>query len=184
VILGTDEDCIVPEEISIRAAVTGDHGILASLSAVVQQLHVGERPDVFKRVDVGGLEQWFADTLAAGSAKIWIAQVGDTPAGYALIVDQRRSENVFCYQRRWHEVEQIGVLPKYRRHGIARALLRHVIESAAAEGVSEIELNTWSFNKIAHLSFQRLGFITKNVRFERRSRKRGGHDGEASTLRD
>ena len=100
--------------------------------------------------------------------------MGDAPAGYALVLDQRRDENVFCYQRRWHEVEQIGVHPEYRRHGIARSLIQHIIDRADAEGVSGVELNTWSFNSSAHLAFERLGFVTKNVRFERQVRTEPG----------
>jgi hypothetical protein len=33
--------------------------------------------------------------------------------------------------------------------------------------VSEIELNTWTFNEVAHRSFERLGLVAKNLRFIR-----------------
>jgi ribosomal protein S18 acetylase RimI-like enzyme len=65
------------------------------------------------------------------------------------------------------EVEQIGVDPAYTRQGIARALFRHITEAAIADGVSEIELNTWTFNRTAQLAFERLGFVAKNLRFVR-----------------
>src|SRR5262245_51534411 len=142
--------------------------MLAALSARVQELHARERPEVFKPVDLPGLERWFADALASGSARIWIAHVGEKPVGYAVVVEQRRADTVFTYARRWLEVEQIGVDPAYRRRGIARDLFRHVTEAAIADGVSEIELNTWSFNSAAQLAFERLGFVAKNLRFIRR----------------
>jgi hypothetical protein len=65
----------VSVEITIRAAVAGDASVLASLSALVQELHFHERPDVFKRADVDGLTQWFAETLAAGTAQAWMAEI-------------------------------------------------------------------------------------------------------------
>jgi GNAT superfamily N-acetyltransferase len=163
----------VAQEISIRRAVEGDQAILAALCAFVQELHVRERSDVFKPVDLTGLEQWFAEALAAGTSRIWIASLGETPVGYALVVDQRRGDNVFTYPRRWHEVEQIGVHPAYMRRGIARALFRRIVEAATADGVPEIELNTWIFNKVAHLSFERLGFAPKNLRFGRQIKPMG-----------
>ena len=156
------------QEIRIRVAAAGDEGILASLSAVVHELHVGQRPDVFKPTDLRGLEDWFLQTLKAASAKIWIAELGNLPVGYALVTPQRRTENVFCYERRWHEVDQVGVHPNYRRQGVARSLLRYVVESARADGVSDLELNTWTFNEVARNSFERLGFVSRNVRLERR----------------
>ena len=145
----------------------GDQAILAALCAFVQELHVRERPDVFKPVDPPGLESWLWDALDRGSATIWIADLGGMPTGYALVLEQRRSENVFAYARRWHEVEQICVHPAYTRRGIARALLRHVAEVARAEGVPDIELNAWAFNKVAQVSFKHLGFAAKNLRLVR-----------------
>src|SRR5262245_42233286 len=141
--------------------------MLAALSARVQELHVRERPEVFKPVDLPGLERWFAVALASGSSRIWIAHIGEKPVGYAVVVEQRRADNVFAYARRWHEVEQIGVDPAYTRRGIARELFRRVTEAAMVDGVSEIELNTWPFNTVAHLAFERLGFVAKNLRFAR-----------------
>jgi GNAT superfamily N-acetyltransferase len=163
-------------EIRIRVAAAGDEAILASLGAVVQDLHVGQRPDVFKPTDRRGLEDWFLNTLNVASAKIWIAELGDLPVGYALVIPQRRSENVFCHARRWYEVDQIGVHPEYRRHGVARRLLRHVVEAARADGVPDVELNTWTFNDVARTSFERFGFVSKNVRLERRTDLHGDHD--------
>ena len=156
------------QEIRIRVAAAGDEAILASLSASVHDLHVGQRPDVFKPTDFRGLEEWFRQTLNAASAKIWIAELGARAVGYAVVIPQRRTESVFCYERRWHEVDQVGVHPYYRRHGVARSLLRSIVESARADGVSELELNTWTFNDVARNAFERLGFVSRNVRLERR----------------
>jgi len=158
----------VRDNIKIRAALDTDASTFAALSAFVQDLHFRERPDVFKETDVLGLERWFQNTLSTASAQIWIAEIGDVPTGYIVVTPQSRDESVFCYQRCWHEVDNIGVHPKYRKRGVARALLNHVVRIAAAKGVPEIELNTWSFNQLAHRSFEHVGFLRKNLRFARR----------------
>ena len=78
---------------------------------------------------------------------------------------------MFCYERRWHEVEQIGVHPRFRSLGVGRELLEHIVRVAAESDVPEVELNTWIFNTSAHHAFQRCGFATKNLRFERIARQ-------------
>lgn len=153
----------------LRIAEAGDERLLARLCAPVKELHVGARPDVFRGIGVAALEQWFRGVLAEGSARIWICHVGDEPAGYVLVRDERRPENAFCHPRHWHEVDQIGVDPRFQRRGIARALLQCVTESAAAEGVAEVELNCWSSNASARAAFAKLGFREMRARLVRRS---------------
>jgi ribosomal protein S18 acetylase RimI-like enzyme len=158
------------DDIQLRTAGLGDEGVLAQLCAHVQSLHLRQRPDVFKDADASSLEQWFRAVLAEGSATVWICDVGVETAGYVLVRKERRPENVFCHQRDWHEVDQISVHPKFQGRGIARTLLRRVAEAATAEGVHEVELNTWYFNEAAQSAFSKLGFSVKNVRFSRRAR--------------
>jgi ribosomal protein S18 acetylase RimI-like enzyme len=163
---------ILPRETRIRLAALGDEAVLATLGADVHELHVSQRPDVFKPLDGPGLERWFRDRLTSGDAKIWIAHIGDVPVGYAVAMKHNRVENVFCFERRWYEVDQVGVRPQYRRRGVGRRLLEHVVEFAMADGVPDVELNTWTFNDLARASFERLGFVSRNVRLERRPARR------------
>jgi ribosomal protein S18 acetylase RimI-like enzyme len=159
----------MPNEPQLRTADLGDEVALARLCASVQAIHWRERPDFFKEIDLAGLERWFRGVLAERSATVWICHVGDEAAGYVLVRKERRPENVFHHHRHWHEVDQISVEPRFQRRGIAEALLRRVAESAAAEGVDEVELNTWYFNEDAQTAFAKLGFSVKNVRFSRKA---------------
>ena len=59
----------------------------------------------------------------------------------------------------------MAVDPRYQRQGVAKALFGRVIESAVAEDVKDIELNTWNFNRPAQLAFQKLGLVSRSVRF-------------------
>ena len=160
-------DAAVSEGIRIDPAIAGDESTLAVLCSLVQEMHARERPDFFKRVNLSALDMWFSDALGNAAFKIWLARVDGTPAGYAVVTEQRRDDNVFGHSRRWYEVEQVGVRPEFQRRGIARALLARASESAAAEGISEIELTTWHFNEAARESFERCGFVVKSVRLER-----------------
>ena len=90
-----------------------------------------------------------------------------TPVGYVTAVINSRPESPFAPARRWCELDAIGVVPEQRRRGVARELVRAVIEYAAAQGVQQVELASWSFNEPAHRAFERLGFTRKTLRFER-----------------
>jgi len=162
----------VSDEIRIRKAGVGDGGSLAALCVFVQELHFRARPDVFKEPDAQGLEDWFQSTLAAASPEILIAEMGAVPVGYAVVNEQRREPNLWCHERRWWEVDQLSVHPDYRRHGVARALVRRIVESASAAGIAEVELTTWSFNDVALRAFGRVGFAPKIVRLALRSPSR------------
>jgi len=158
----------MPNDIQVRAVGPGDERILAYLCADIQALHVRAQPDVFKEVDLDGLEQWFRVVLAEASAEGWLGYVGEQAVGYALVRKERRPANVFCHERRWHEIDQIGVRADFQGRGIARHLLQRVADSAAAQGVFELELNTWYFNERAQTAFSKLGFSVKTVRFHRK----------------
>ena len=157
----------------IRAAVDGDAAALASLSAFVQEFHFAERPDVFKPVDLGALESWFRAATVDPSWQILIAEVAGTAAGYVAVMDGSRLESAFARPRRWREIEQLSVSANHRRRGVASALLARVAASALSDGISVLELNTWAFNDVARQSFQRLGFLERNVRYERQVRATG-----------
>jgi len=166
----------------IQRAGPGDEQVLASLCAEVQALHAAARPDVFKPANSVGLAAWFKDVLETGAAKAWICRVGEVPVGYVLVRDQRRADDVFCHERRWYEIEQLGVLLAHRRAGLARALVARVVDAAAADGVDAIELHGWSFNEAAQRTFRSLGFAPKSVRFEWTPTR--ARDGRAPTLEE
>jgi diamine N-acetyltransferase len=157
------------QEITIRAAVDGDLEHLVAMSASVQELHVAGRPDVFKPIDPEVLSGLFKRRLAESTVRIWIAEIAGALVGYAVAVDKRHEENTHTYARSWREIEEIAVRAEYRRRGIASALVRHVEVVTRADGISVVELNTWTFNDAARRSFERLGFVPKHVRYERRN---------------
>ena len=153
----------------IRIAVLGDERALADLNAFVQNLHVENKPSFFKSADLDEVASWFRSLISDPAVKIWIAEEGGEPVGYAIMILHSREENPFCYARCFVEIDQIGVHPGYRHRGIGRSLIEHIIRTAHTEGIRDIELSSWSFNTEAHESFRRLGFKPKLIRFGRES---------------
>ena len=155
------------DDITIRPARRGDdEAALAEIAAVVQQLHFAARPDIFKPVDPSALEAWFRSALKRPRPGITLAQLSGAAVGYAISIDAGREDSAFAHPRRWREVDQLAVLPGYRRRGVARALIADAAASARAAGFPALELNTWAFNEVARTTFRRLGFIERNMRHE------------------
>jgi ribosomal protein S18 acetylase RimI-like enzyme len=152
--------------VTIRAAVLGDEQRLAVLNSCVQELHVANRPDSFKPSDLGEIAEWFRTFLRSASAHIWIAEEQGEAVGYVTSLVRERPENPFCRSHRWCEIDQIAVDPRFRRRGIARALIQKAVATAAAEEISMVELVTWAFNEEAQVTFRKLGFVPKLVRWE------------------
>lgn len=151
---------------TIRAADSKDVPAVAGLNAEVQDLHVASRPDQFKAAQLNEIAQWLEQLLRNSSARLWVAEVDGEVVGYAAALARERSENPFCPARKWWDIDQLGVQARHRRAGIGRALVHHVVNEARAEGVRDLELNTWAFNQNAREAFTSLGFVPKTVRFE------------------
>ena len=155
--------------VTIRAAVLGDVRRLGVLNSCVQELHVANRPDSFMPSDLDEVAEWFRTFLQSRSAHIWIAEEHGEFVGYVTSIVHERPENPFCRPRRWCEIDQIAVDPRFRRRGIGSALIQKAVATARAEGIAIVELGSWSFNEAAQGAFQKLGFVPKFVRWELRN---------------
>jgi len=78
----------------------------------------------------------------------WLAWDEDEPVGFALVRDLGNE----C------EVLSIGVLPRWRRLGIGRALLHSVVTEARQRGQSSIVLEVATDNDAAAALYADLGF--------------------------
>jgi diamine N-acetyltransferase len=151
--------------VTIRRAILGDEPALAELNAFVQDFHVANNPTYFKPSTHDDVVGWFRGLLEMPMARIWIAVDGDTAVGYVIALARERSEHVFGRSRRWLEIDQIGVRPGHRRRGIGRSLVEAVLQAADGDGIRDVELSTWAFNREAQRAFRRLGFTPRVVRF-------------------
>jgi ribosomal protein S18 acetylase RimI-like enzyme len=151
---------------TIRKAGIGDEGLLASLNAFVQDIHLAKRPADFKTTNIAELTDWYRSLLEASTGLAWIADLDGRPVGYVLAVVHQRSENRLCPARRWLELEEIAVDPEFRRQGIGRALILNALSEANARGIATIEATSWAFNGETHELLRGVGFVTKTLRFE------------------
>ena len=69
----------------------------------------------------------------------------------------------------WHLLEELhinnlAVLPAYRRLGVATTLLRRVLEDGASKGASRATLEVRRSNEPARILYERFGFVVAGVR--------------------
>jgi ribosomal protein S18 acetylase RimI-like enzyme len=97
----------------------------------------------------------FRDVVDIPGMQTFLAEIGDTIAGYVLCGVEDRLK-VFAIEKRIG-IGGVFVKPEYRRRGVGRALFDHVADFARQHGVKMIELSADTENDA--LSFYRaIGF--------------------------
>jgi ribosomal protein S18 acetylase RimI-like enzyme len=94
------------------------------------------------------------DLLAADTFWLLLAVVDGQPAGLAAVarVPKADARGGFLF------VDELTVLPAYRHQGVATALLRQVIDTAAALGLAGVRLLVRPENAAARRLYAALGF--------------------------
>ena len=90
----------------------------------------------------------------------WLVWEGDEPAGFILVRDLGNE----C------EVLSLGVAPRWRRRGLAQALLARTVEEAKSRRLPSLVLEVAVDNDPAHDLYTGAGFVTvgRRARYYRR----------------
>ncbi len=94
-------------------------------------------------------ELWPLDSI-----RIWVARSGDELVGYYLLQSVGEES----------ELHTFAVKPEFRRRGIGRMLLDHMIEQAKGRGTTRVFLQVRPSNTPARTLYGSLGFSAVGVR--------------------
>jgi ribosomal protein S18 acetylase RimI-like enzyme len=94
------------------------------------------------------------DLLASDSFWLLLAQVDAQPAGLAAVARLPKVDGRAGYLF----VDELSVLPAYRRQGVATALLQHTLALADEWGLAGVRLLVRPENEAARRLYQSLGF--------------------------
>jgi ribosomal protein S18 acetylase RimI-like enzyme len=152
----------------IRQAVPEDAVDIAVVNDVVQKIHAEAYPEVFKYpTDLQEATAFFREKVQEKDHFVLVAFEEDQMIGYVWFAIEQRKENPFKYKREMVYIHQIAVSLNHRHKGIGRALMDKVEAFAQEQGIRNIALDTWSFNRGAHLFFEKVGIGPYNIKMEK-----------------
>ena len=108
------------------------------------------------------------DLLESDSCWLLLAEVEGQPAGLAAAARLPKADA----RAGFLFVDELNVLPAYRRQGVARALLRHVIALADELGLAGVRLLVRPENEAARRLYRSLGFEEHATLFGQRLSRR------------
>jgi len=99
-------------------------------------------------------ERMFIEELEGPSRVYFMMLAYDAPIAYAGAWDTGGDYNIIS----------VAVLPEYRHSGIAKALIKRLIEDAKSKNIRAVSLEVRADNTEAIKLYQNLGFIITNTR--------------------
>ena len=146
----------------IREAKIEDLKQIAIIQKQIQDLHLKERPEIFKEKNMNMIEQELIQMMNSKEETIIVA-VNEKSIIYGILIykikEIKNHINLQDSKILW--VDDIGVNEKYRKNGIGKKLMEEAENIARLQKCNRLELNCWSFNKDALEFYKSLELTTQ-----------------------
>lgn len=150
----------------IRSASSEDLNAVQPLAEALHHLHRLQRPDLFPEFDAGSFRHQFLAALCRTDAQIFLAVSEEKQLlGYCSACFRLRTYPGLPASRIL-SVEELFVLPGFRREGIGSALFRHALDWGRQLGARSAELTVWGFNREAEDFYHRFGMAVRSSMLE------------------
>lgn len=151
--------------VKIRPLEEGDFRTVAALYEQVHQLHVQNRPDMYRGAYT--LTRAEFDEMRLGSGQIALAaEVDGEVVGLCAATMKETADSPILVHNRIAYVDVLCVAEGCRRQGIARRLWAELAERAKELGARRIELKVWQFNEDALGFYRSVGMRIKYTAME------------------
>lgn len=144
--------------IGVRPARPEELARVNALRREVNDLHVQGRPDIFRPGFNAELQRHVFDQYAENPNNVIVALLDGEVCGFATVQEIRRPESPYALARAFYRVEEFGVDSRFRRRGVATALVDYMKRDARARGFDRVELDVWAFNDGALAFYEAAGF--------------------------
>ena len=152
----------------IRKLTEFDYDMVVELYKELDEFHVQARPDYFVPRDKD--EIYPKDAFVHNLSHPGVLELGAFE--YERLVGVVRAslweESGMVKDVKTVCLDDIYVLPAYRRKGIATMLFADVESWAKEQGAIRLDLHTWDFNKNAIALYQAMGMIPQRYVFEKK----------------
>jgi len=153
-------------DIFIRTADQDDYEFLLPLFRQVHDLHVFERPDLYKENSTPVGLEFFKNQLIDDKQHIFVATQGVEMIGFVVMKEEEIPENSFVNARKVLFVNSLCVADAKRKKGIGRRLMEYVFDFGRSLKVDSIELGVSEKNQDAIHFYESIGMATKSRRME------------------
>ncbi len=152
----------------IRKLAESDYDKVVKLYRELDELHVQARPDFFVSREKD--EVYPKDAFIQNLANPDVMQLGvfDDEQIVSVVRATLWKESGMVKDIRTVCLDDIFVLPAYRRRGIAAKLFTEVETWAKEQGAVRLDVNTWDFNKGAIAMYQAMGMTPQQYVFEKK----------------
>ncbi|MHC8965693.1 N-acetyltransferase family protein [Priestia aryabhattai] len=153
-------------DISIRKANKDDYEFSLSLFRQVHDLHVCERPDLYRANSTPVSEEFFESQLNDIKQHIFVATIGNEIVGVVVMKEEEIIENSFVKARRVLFINSLCVAQAQRKKGIGKRLMKYVFDFGSSLKVDSIELGVSEKNFSAIEFYESIGMTTKSRKME------------------
>ncbi len=144
---------------TIRLAGLDDFETYIRLYLRINDEHAAAHPELFRPTQLSPhTREEFAALLADPAHGIFVAELEGRSVAFVHIVVRDALPLPILTPRRFAVIDAISVDPACQRQGMGRALMDHAESWARTQGVQEVELNAFSFNRAALQLYAELGY--------------------------
>lgn len=126
----------------------------------VHELHVRGRANAFQPDGWREIKDVVTERFDSEKSSVVVACFEDMILGFAIVQYIHRAETAFRPAQNFCHIEEFGVDQKFRRQGIASALIDFIRDDALSRGFEKLELNMYEFNDSALKFYESVGFQT------------------------
>lgn len=153
-------------DILIREGTISDYNEVNDLNCQIHDIHVQERPDIYKNTEVPLDKDYYSCLLSYEDTKIILAINEDQTIGYSIFEIKVTPSRDNLVYRKIIYIDDICVDENYRGKGIGKKLFKYIAEYGKSVGAHSVELSVWEFNEGAINFYNKMGMDTKNRRME------------------
>lgn len=157
-------------QFDIRQATANDADSICQLLVDGGDLHAQALPTVLHRPDFSTTLEFVKGFLQDSNAQVLLAELNDRIIGLVHFSRNEQAQHPIKVARSYVSVSSLMVQEEYRHQGIGSALMREVHDWAEKQGIHDIELHVYEFNKQALNFYEKFGYHTASRRMTRSTR--------------
>lgn len=152
--------------ILIRDFAFDDFESINILMNQVHELHLENRPDIYKKTDHPLGENDYKDIVQDKNSIAILAESNGEILGFCIVTIRQPSKNPVLVPRKIAYMEDLCIRQDRKKQGIGKQLYSEIINRIKNFDVDSLELMVWSFNEGAIEFYENMGMTPKNYIME------------------